>query len=586
MTESTGRRDEIAALAPTPQESALARAAAAWVGQFARTLKTCRLYDGNNPTVIKFREDLAVSLSQLLAEHGPLTLSFTAVDVLLGEVSLYPARSRDDSLGLPFYRDGIRSLTFSPGIEPREVEAFLDLVLKVTSRVTNTDDDLVTLLWDAEMVHVDMNYVSPEADVEGGGGESEAAACPIPWPGSQPGQTAEAGGATPASDSAEGASETETRSEDWQGEELPAGTEAILDELEARGAREVERFRAEYEIETATASVSAAVALVAKCVSTASTDDDRAEMARFLARLLREAIALGDWRDALQASALMDACACPEFTTEGFLRDLAHPDSVVTASCVTQLDHQTTQGIQEFITLGRAFGSSACEWLMLVLAESQQQRTRRLLARAIADLCRDNPERLAPWLRDPRWYVVRNVVHILGWIGGAPIAGLLRSARGHGERRVRLEVVAALAQVAPETSRPVLMEMLEDTDSRVFGAAVHQLAERRDPEFARAMADRLRDPEFAERSPEERRTIYSALGASGGDEVLPALEEEMLSRKWFSKEHAAHIQAVARCIARIGTPAARATLERGKVAGSGPARAICGELLEGMRSDD
>ncbi|TMQ51248.1 MAG: hypothetical protein E6K73_06245, partial [Candidatus Eisenbacteria bacterium] len=106
---------------PTPEQDAAIKAAGGWVAQFARTLKTCRLYDSGNPTAQRFRQELAGSLARILDEHGAMALRFTADDVQCEGVSLYPARSRDDNLALPFYRDGVRGLTFSPGIEPREV---------------------------------------------------------------------------------------------------------------------------------------------------------------------------------------------------------------------------------------------------------------------------------------------------------------------------------------------------------------------------------------------------------------------------------------------------------------------------------
>src|SRR5262245_49629641 len=86
------------------------KAASAWVNQFARTLKTCRLYDANNPTVVRFRQELSTALRRLVDVEGEITLRFTQDDVLLEDVSLYPAKSRDDNLALPFHRDGVRSL--------------------------------------------------------------------------------------------------------------------------------------------------------------------------------------------------------------------------------------------------------------------------------------------------------------------------------------------------------------------------------------------------------------------------------------------------------------------------------------------
>jgi hypothetical protein len=83
---------------PAPEQDHAVKAAAAWLNQFARTLKTCRLYDQNNPTVVRFREDLTQALRRLLGEFGTLRYRFTSEDVLFGDESLYPARSRDDNL--------------------------------------------------------------------------------------------------------------------------------------------------------------------------------------------------------------------------------------------------------------------------------------------------------------------------------------------------------------------------------------------------------------------------------------------------------------------------------------------------------
>src|SRR5262245_53096059 len=115
----------------TPEQEATIRSAAAWVQQLARTLKTCRLYDARNPNTARFRHDLHIALLKLIEEHGALNLRFTSDDVLCEGASLYPARSRDDNLALPFYRDGVRGLTFSEGIEAREVDALIDALVLV-----------------------------------------------------------------------------------------------------------------------------------------------------------------------------------------------------------------------------------------------------------------------------------------------------------------------------------------------------------------------------------------------------------------------------------------------------------------------
>jgi hypothetical protein len=91
---------------------------------------------------------------------------------------------------------------------------------------------------------------------------------------------------------------------------------------------------------------------------------------------------------------------------------------------------------------------------------------------------------------------------------------------------------------------------------------------------------------FRDRPIEERRAVYSALACVGGDEVLPALEEELHRGRWFAGGHDEHRKAIARCIARIGTAGARQLLERGARARSGEVRAACTLALDGVRSHE
>src|SRR5689334_22384091 len=81
--------------APMPPQ---VKAAASWLGMFVRTLKTCRLYDSGNPTVVRFREELAAGLPELLNEVGAIAYRFTADVVTCQEQVIYTARTRDDNL--------------------------------------------------------------------------------------------------------------------------------------------------------------------------------------------------------------------------------------------------------------------------------------------------------------------------------------------------------------------------------------------------------------------------------------------------------------------------------------------------------
>ncbi len=584
MSTSAERDSGEARKEPGSEETALSRAGSAWVNQLARTLKTCRLYDASNPTVVKFREDLASSLRSVVDAHGSLCLRFTSSEVMCGQDTLYAARSREDNLAAPFFRDGIRSLTFAPGIESAEVETLLDHVLRVTSR-SASEEDLVTLLWDSQLTHVDMSYVSTEAEVDSGDetpAGAAASAAPAPWPKAPAAAPqAPAPGTSVVATTAEGATENEVRSDDWTAGVETGVIDSALREIESASQREIERFGREYTEELAVPNVTASIDLIAASLESGTTALDRAELARFVPRLLRETLALGRWTDGQRALDLLRHCESDSWDPAAFAAELAEPGSVTTAAAIRLLDQQGAAEVQQFLALGRDYGPDAVDWLMPVLAASRQQRVRRPLTKVIAELCRENPERIAPWLSDERWYVVRNIVHIYGWIGGAGIVSLLKAASKHEDLRVRQEVVAALSQAGAPASRPLLLDMLEGADTRIFCAALHQLSGERNREIARLLLGYMLAPAFAERPPEERRAIYLALAAVGDDDVVTELESELHRTKWFSQAHEQHRQSVARCIARIGTPRAREALERAMQSKSAPVRKAVRDVLAG-----
>ncbi len=565
-----------------PEQQAQAAAAAAWVTLFSRTLKTFRLYDRDNPAVARFRDELARALDELLATHGATTLTFSADDILCHDVSLHPARSREDNLAMAFFRDGVRSLTFVPGMARDELATLLDLVNRA-SAWNAPDQDLVTMLWDSDLPHLEIAYIATEGDVEGAGDDGAAAAgTTARWPAA--GSEAVAPERAPASDlGAASIREREIervfgRSDDRLTHETTGQLEIVYQRLEESIGVAIERLKADHVRDHSAHLVTSALAMVEDCLQVGTESADIEDYGAFLPRVLREAIALGAWDEAISAQGLMRRCPQRHGSPEGFVEELCGIESIVTRNAVTRLDDQDAAGLQAFLRLAEGFGPAAAEWLLRVMAESRQQRVRRAMITAGAELLRSEPERLAPWLGDPRWYVVRNVVGILGRIGGAEVSGLLRVASMHGEFRVRREVIAALTQVPPAEARPILLAMVRSDDPRTVCAVLHRFATGPDPRLARLLTEDLTAAGFPTRTAEEQRAILSALAATGGDDVLPVLENELARGGWFGGNET-HRAAIARCIARIGTPSARAVLEDGARSRNPGVRRACESVL-------
>src|SRR5439155_1709078 len=264
-----------------------------------------------------------------------------------------------------------------------QIKALIAAIIRVTA-LSQTDDDLVTLLWEAHLDHVDIDYVPAEGDVNAGAELDDDE--PMPWPEPEPDPSQVVSVEEGSPEEAAG-----PRSDDWTMRELTTEVEAGFAELESLAPSEVQRFHAEYQAE--------------------------------------------------------------------------HQVPVTTT----------------------------------VLAHSESRRNRRILSEAVIKQCRDNPERLAPWLADPRWFVVRNIVHMLGSIGGEGVVGLLESVLRHPEPRVRYAVVASLSQAPARAARPLLLAMLEQADTRTFCSVLQVLAGEPDPALVRRMYQLMQDPEFEKR---------------------------------------------------------------------------------------
>lgn len=560
------RPDPIEALA---EDSPALEAARLWVHRFARTLKTCRLYEANNPTVARFLVDLADTLDRFIEEHGALTLRFTADDVLFDGASVYLARSREDNLALPFYRDGIRALTLNPGIAPGEVQALIRALVSHAT-VANPDGDLVTTLWEAQLDHVDLDYVPAESEVVAGDEATDAE--PMPWPEDDPEAEAEAAKEVVTEDDA-------SRSDDWTIRERTAEVEAGFEELDTLAENEIKRFHDEYRDEHQVPLTTTAIAIVQAYLAAGVSASETLELARFLPRVLREALDEGRWIESAVTIGLLESHGHGQWSLETFAQELLQPISV--SQLAARLDVQDADAVLDFVDLAHRVGELEVDVLVGVLAQSEYRRTRRLLSEAVVRSCRDNPERLAPWLADPRWQVVRNVVHMLGMIGGPAVVPLLETVAQHPEPRVRYAVVASLGESPPGQSRELLIGMLEGADSRTFCSVMQQLGRERDPELARRLFAMMLEPEFERRPGPDKRAVYHALGITSTDEIVPELEAELNRGGWFALQLDEHRIAIARCLARIGTLDSMRALERGAQSKRAAVRKACEEALLG-----
>ncbi|MBI5156550.1 MAG: HEAT repeat domain-containing protein [Acidimicrobiia bacterium] len=121
------------------------------------------------------------------------------------------------------------------------------------------------------------------------------------------------------------------------------------------------------------------------------------------------------------------------------------------------------------------WGEPLVEYLIGGMLVEEPRVNRRHLVEYLAMAGRNDVRLLTPWLRDPRWFIVRNVATAVGKTGRESALPALLAVTGHEDDRVRIEAVRAVATIEGAAAVPLLMRSVQDPSQRVRHAAVSLL---------------------------------------------------------------------------------------------------------------
>ncbi|HET9425051.1 MAG TPA: HEAT repeat domain-containing protein [Gemmatimonadaceae bacterium] len=129
-----------------------------------KAVRAQQLYAANNPMHKAALEALRAGFARVWEETPELVLTVGETELQWQGVSVLadPVKS-SDSLAWLFYKDGIRELRLARGIEEAEIVRFLD-ILGRARKATIDSDDLVTMLWEAELTGLSYSYRDAQAD--------------------------------------------------------------------------------------------------------------------------------------------------------------------------------------------------------------------------------------------------------------------------------------------------------------------------------------------------------------------------------------------------------------------------------------
>jgi hypothetical protein len=117
-----------------------------------------QLYLPNNPIYKGALDALRAGFAAIWAQTDELTLTLSETEITWYEhVVLSEPSKGGDSLSWLFFKDGVRELEFLKGFEDKEVVALLG-ILQRARKASPDEDDLLTMLWEADFAYARYRY--------------------------------------------------------------------------------------------------------------------------------------------------------------------------------------------------------------------------------------------------------------------------------------------------------------------------------------------------------------------------------------------------------------------------------------------
>lgn len=561
-----------------------------WIQALVRTLKAYRMYLPNNPTLHKFQSDLEARTWSSLKEIGDVVLNVQQFDLLFEDYSVYHNAAREESLAFRFFTDGVRQITFREGLEPQELRGFLEVLKKATDQ-TQGQDDVVTLLWERDFRHIEYVHISIDEIVEGAENmpsdyepDENAIEGGIPWPAAETMVDEE----PPPSPTGEGILE---RSDDWNPKapiqsswDESAGVQFALSEPESKQLVDA------IQVEEARPLLNEVLEIVAAILNSEEEPTSFLESATAFQKFIELALEEGDLARANQLLSRLRTIAAKRAEThkefrglaEQVIREIGRPSFLGQFAPILNAHPELDPALLTnfLVQIGPSGAGAICD----LLGQVNHMKHRRALCEALAISCKDDVDVLISRLGDPRWYVIRNVVYVLGRIAHQGVERALDRALHHEDVRVRKEAVRALGNIESPTSRAFLVSAFRDPDAGVRVQAALTLAQRRDDRAAQSLWSAIGSPEFARRDQGERKVFFEAIGKCGSDSFVPRLTEMLTKGGLFRGQNEEERMNAALALAWLGTAKAIEVLNRELTSKREPVRKAVEAALETVRN--
>ncbi len=548
------------------------------VAQFlTKTSKTLKIYLANNPIHQKFINGLFEKFESHLESYGPLRFRIKQFEMLCSGQPVYENMNRLESIAFRLFVDGLREISFHPGLEKEELIAFLKILGRQEEEEDETeeeketpvaDDDIVTLLWEKHLTHI--GYIVAD-DLRG---EQEALE-----------QSKEMNPTPPNPEQLKAVFQQEAMADPAKlspkGVEIPALHIFKLTEDEVNSIKRELRWEEEIDI------VNELEGMLFDILRIETEPDRFIEVLEIIDHIFEELIFSGDFVHARKVLEFYWEMMDPEKGRDPQLLDLVkkallqagNPKRMTALDAV--LNRLSSEQLDDFLPFMVLFRKEVIPSVIELLTVVEGMKTRRVLCDILVELGQMDVESIIARLDDNRWFVLRNLIYVLGKIGDVRVIASFSQFIHHEEIKVRKEVLHVLDAMKHPDATVMLIDFISDPDlsNRVY--AIKSLVKKKAVDGLPSLFELIASKDFEEKALYEKKEIFNAVAKLGGDQVIPTLQKH-LEVKWsLFKNIQADERAICAALAlqRIGSPLAIDALQKGSRIRNKTVREACQKSL-------
>ena len=525
-------------------------------------MRATQLYLPNNPVYQRAVDNIRAAFRQIWQATEQLIFDIGETEMRWEDHSVYSQDQRNESIALTLFKDGVRSLTFKPGIEDTEIVSFLTVLQQAKNLQADAPDDLLTLLWAEDFQFV--TYTFRELASENA----------VPIERSEKGAPEIGGGGdTPGGDAGPTDATTIRRQVE---EEAPPKREGLvsIDDFDTTlyflDDKEIEYLHKEVEREYAQDLRANVLAMLFDLLELQTYGTVRAELISIVENFIPYLLGAGDFRSVAfilrEVKVILQRARelIPEHrqVMEGLPTRLSQQDAL--SQLLQSLDEATSHPTEE--ELSELFGelrADALGTLMGWLPKLSNERVKSLVQTAAERLAQANAAEVLKALGSGDPAVQLEMVRLAGRLKlpGAPEG--MGSLLERGERELKLAVVEALTTIGSPSATRLLEKAIDDDERDVRIAAVKFLGQRGHRNaFSRIEAavtgNKLKDADLT-----EKMAFFEAYGAMAGDSGIPTLEKLLVAKGLLSRKEDPETRAcAAMALGKIRSAAAREVLQK------------------------